>query len=112
MLVKEQDVEEILGPDSDDRVRYKKLLTGLKEVKGFNLIIGNIKPGGGTRSHVHDNRGEVYYIIRGKAKFQIGNEDFEADDGTAIYVPPATEHAMKNHGNTDLKLILFQISSL
>jgi mannose-6-phosphate isomerase-like protein (cupin superfamily) len=106
MKIIETDVEERLGPDGNDLAKYKLLLGKKDGVRGISMIIGNIAPGGGTELHRHENEEELYYIIEGSGLWQIGDQQFTGEAGTAFYVPPNTEHLMMNNGNERLKILL------
>lgn len=106
MRVIEEDIEEILGPDGNDLAKYKILLGKKNGVKGVTFIIGNIAPEGGTDPHTHEHEEELYYIIEGSGLWRIGGKEFSGKAGTALYVPPNTEHSMINNGDENLKIVL------
>lgn len=108
MIAFEDKVKEILGPDADERAKYKVLLGKQNGVKGVTLIIGNISPGGEVKPHSHEGEEELYYVIKGTGLWTIGGIDYIGNSGTAFFVPPNTEHAMVNNGTETLKIILLQ----
>ncbi len=108
MMVLEENVKEILGPDANELAKYKVLLGKLNGVKGVTLIIGNMAAGGGTKPHRHEHEEEVYYVIEGTGIWKIGEKEFVGRAGTAFFVPPNTEHSMVNNSNENLKVILLQ----
>ena len=108
MMVIEEDVKEILGPDANQLAKYKVLLGKLNGVKGVTLIIGNMAPGGGTKPHRHEHEEELYYVIEGTGIWKIGGKEFIGRAGTAFFVPPNTEHSMSNNSHEKLKVILLQ----
>jgi quercetin dioxygenase-like cupin family protein len=62
-------------------LRIPSLSAGL-----YVLEAGAIDP---QRPH-HEN--EMYYVIRGRARFQAGNEDREVSAGSVLYVPAEVQH--------------------
>ena len=108
MISFEQKAIEILGPDADERAKYKVLLGKQNGVKGVTLIIGNISPGGEVKPHRHEGEEELYYVIKGTGLWTIGGKEFIGNPGTAFFVPPNTEHAMINNGTKNLKIVLLQ----
>ena len=55
--------------------------------------------------HEHADIEEVYYILSGIGKIQLGDETQEVRQGDAIYIPPSTSHTMKNLGSYPLRFI-------
>ncbi len=45
--------------------------------------------------HYHDHTAEIYYILSGVGRMRVGDEVFEVEPGTAIYIPPGMVHASK-----------------
>ncbi len=62
----------------------------------------------GTKSllHVHNNEW-ISYIIEGEGIFWVGDQQFEFEEGDAIFVPPNVPHKWKNTGNKTLKMVVF-----
>lgn len=65
-----------------------------------------IVPGGGsTRPHVHRRSEEIYYILRGTGIVVVDGERAGVESGTAVLIPPGTEHSLENTGDEDLVLL-------
>ncbi|MHA1755175.1 MAG: cupin domain-containing protein [Promethearchaeota archaeon] len=71
------------------------------EVENFAMRRFIIKPGGEIGLHSHDWEHEIF-VLQGKGKIGIDNEEAEVEENTAIYVPPNATHWYKNTGNKDL----------
>lgn len=55
------------------------------------VVEDHTETGGGAAEHE-----ELYFVARGKARFTIEGEDFDAPTGTLVFVPdPATRRAAK-----------------
>ena len=67
----------------------------------------SVKPGGQVPSHVHDNEEQTYWIISGKGKIRLGNEEYDVKGGQAVYIPLGTEHTIKNTGEEPLEYVFF-----
>jgi mannose-6-phosphate isomerase-like protein (cupin superfamily) len=52
------------------------------------------------------NEDEIYYVMRGKAKFFCGGEDVDVQAGSVLYVPKQVEHRFHNI-TEDLMLLVF-----
>jgi len=72
-----------------------------------NLKMGYtvIYPGGKTTGHSHDDLEEVYFVICGKGKMVIGEEEFPVKGGDAFYVPPGPYHVTYNTGLLPLHIL-------
>jgi quercetin dioxygenase-like cupin family protein len=51
-----------------------------------------VLPGGGTDPQKPHHEDEIYYVIRGNARFQAGSEDREVSAGSVIFVAAEVEH--------------------
>ena len=62
-------------------------------------------PGSEQRLHVHETQEQVYVIVRGSGVMRVAGEEQEVGPGTMVYVPPGSEHAIRNDGNETLTYI-------
>lgn len=72
-----------------------------------NIAAGYVRipPGGKqVRMSVHEGVEEIYFVVTGRARYFLGDETFELDTWSAVYVPPGTPHKAENSGDTDLIL--------
>ena len=72
-----------------------------------NITMGYtvIYPTGKTTGHAHDDMEEVYYILNGKGKMVIGDDEFPVQAGDAFYVPFGEFHVTYNTGNQPLAMV-------
>ena len=56
------------------------------------------EPGSEQAVHSHDGREQVYVIVQGNGAMRVGDEVEEVGPGTAILVPPGTDHSIRNTG--------------
>ena len=64
-----------------------------------------VYPDGRTTGHSHGDLEEVYFVICGKGKMVIGEEEFSIKEGDAFYVPPGPYHVTYNTGILPLRII-------
>lgn len=70
------------------------------------LVIWTVmSPGGVQRGHQHAGSEQLYVIISGKARMQVGEETQIIGGGTAVYVPPSVPHGIANAGGEELSYI-------
>jgi len=62
-------------------------------------------PGGVYETHKHRTF-QFYYILSGKAKVKVGEEERIAEKGTWIFIPPGVDHYIENTGKEDFTYIL------
>ena len=60
------------------------------------------EPGSEQAVHSHDGREQVYVIVQGTGAMRVGDEVEEVSAGTAVLVPPGTDHSIRNIGEEQL----------
>jgi quercetin dioxygenase-like cupin family protein len=53
----------------------------------------SLSPGKGTPLHIHHSQDEVFYVIDGAYKFQVGEDKFDLAPGDSIFLPRKVPHA-------------------
>ncbi len=78
-----------------------------KNCDSRRLTLGHttIYPTGTTTGHSHDDMEEVYYVVMGKGIMIVGDDEYEIEQGDALYVPPGLFHTTKQRGNTPLVVV-------
>lgn len=71
------------------------------------LTLGHttIYPTGTTTGHAHDDMEEVYYVAMGKGTMVVGEDEYDIEQGDALYVPPGVFHTTKQRGNVPLVVV-------
>lgn len=87
--------------------RVSKLLLSEFSVGAKNLSMGvNVTDVGSMiPKHAHEGGEEAMFIISGKGKLVLEDEEQEVRPGMAIYMPPGVEHSIVNMGEEELKLV-------
>ncbi len=60
--------------------------------------ITEIQPEGAALDDVHENEDHVFYVLSGRAKAKVGDDDFDVEPGDALYVPKGTVHNVRIQG--------------
>jgi len=76
----------------------------MKSFTNFARI--TILPGGMNRVHVHDDIEQVYIVLRGKGRVQVGDEEADVKAGDAIFLPAKVPHGFVNTGDKSAVLLL------
>lgn len=62
----------------------------------YFLAVEETPPGVGPALHVHPQQDELFYVLSGRCRFQVGNQSIDAPAGTTTAVPRGTPHAFVN----------------
>jgi mannose-6-phosphate isomerase-like protein (cupin superfamily) len=57
--------------------------------------------------HYHEKASQVFFILKGRAKFTIDGTTTELREQEGIEIKPGQKHFIANHQNTDLEFILY-----
>ena len=68
----------------------------------------SISPGKGTPLHIHHFQDEVFYVIDGKYKFQVGDDKYDLATGDSIFLPRKVPHAWTQVSQKGKMIVSFQ----
>ncbi|MEM9444367.1 MAG: cupin domain-containing protein [Verrucomicrobiota bacterium] len=71
-------------------------------IRNQSLAEATLKPGCATAEHYHPMAEEIYYILEGKARMRIEDEEQEVGPKDAIAIPPGKRHKIWNLGEEPL----------
>jgi len=76
------------------------LLLGKGDFGSQNLAVTwvDCPPGSQQEIHRHERQEQVCVITRGRGLMIVGRERDEVEAGMLVFVPPRTEHAIRNTG--------------
>ena len=66
-----------------------------------------LKPGQDQRIHSHAESDKIYFVLRGRGMFHIGDEERELGTGEAVVARPGEPHGVRNGSSEDLVLLVF-----
>lgn len=74
---------------------------------GFEMILGQIAPGGEASRHYHVAAAQVVYLLQGEAMVRLGEEaPRRVGPGTVIRIPPGLAHEVAAVGEAPLECLL------
>ncbi|GAA1738360.1 cupin domain-containing protein [Luedemannella helvata] len=76
----------------------------------FLTGVYRMEPGMKHPLHLHADSAEFYYVLSGTALFTVEGEQFEAGQGTAMYIPAGAAHAIET-GTADTMELLYSFST-
>lgn len=71
---------------------------------GVNALV--LAPGVVGRPHYHDDQDEVYFVHRGRARFEVGGETHELGPGGVGHVESTTPRRITSVGDEDLVMFV------
>jgi quercetin dioxygenase-like cupin family protein len=76
----------------------------MKSFENFSRL--TLNPGDTNQIHVHKDVEQVYFVVRGGGKVQVGEERKEVRAGDAIFLPANIPHGFFNTGKKTTILLL------
>lgn len=74
-------------------------------IRKQSLAEARLPPGAATTPHYHPVTEEIYYILSGRGRMQIGAEVREVGAGDAVAIPPGAVHTIANLGSETLTFL-------
>lgn len=77
---------------TQDSCGSQRMLTGL----------WRLYPGHESDPDIHPDADEIYYVVSGKGKLVLGNEEYVVRQGMTIFIPANVHHQSFNNGDEGL----------
>ena len=104
MLIRRlKECQEFIGGDHSI---LRELLNSDKQeiATRYSLAHATVKPGEETQVHKLKTS-EVYYILEGQGRMNVGDKSSQVWPGDTIYIPPDSKQFIQNVGDSDLKFL-------
>ncbi|MBU1147572.1 MAG: cupin domain-containing protein [Candidatus Omnitrophica bacterium] len=86
--------------------QYQRLLdknSGTAGIKAGHVIL---QPGESVGAHTTGEREEVIVVLKGNGEAKAGKDSiFRLGNDAVLYIPPKTDHDVKNNGDGELEYI-------
>lgn len=94
------------GGNPRDRGRLVELVSE-QLVGSERLMVGLawLSPGEVHLLHHHTHADEWYYVVRGSARFTVGDEEIRGTPGSALWIPRSVPHGIHNDGGGTLEFL-------
>ena len=81
--------------------------TSAEELNNKGRLFGKITlaPGCGIGYHVHEADSELFYILKGTAKYSDNGVEATVSAGDVTYCPAGTGHSIENIGEDTVELV-------
>jgi mannose-6-phosphate isomerase-like protein (cupin superfamily) len=71
----------------------------------FAIVEESTPPQGGPPPHLHQQAGEVLYVLEGEVEFLVGERTIRAGTGSCAYIPRRVLHTFKNVGTSPSRVL-------
>jgi len=98
----------VLQPDEGETIDILglRILAADEDTGGVLTAAVCTNPGpGGPPLHNHVAVDELYYVLRGRYRFKVGDEEVEGGPGTFASVPRGTSHTFASVGSDEAQLL-------
>ena len=89
----------------DGQDSYLLLTKGQFGSRNLAITWVDCAPGSEQRLHAHEAQEQVYVIVSGSGLMKVAGEEQEVGPGTMVFVPPRSEHAIRNIGDGTLTYV-------
>ena len=80
---------------------------GIFETDRFFCDVYCFEPGQVQAPHAHEGADKVYYVLKGKGVFQVGDEERELDEGEIALAASGQKHGVANQSNERLTVLVY-----
>jgi quercetin dioxygenase-like cupin family protein len=76
--------------------------------QGDHVMIGLncLEPGQTQKVHAHGGADKFYFVLEGRGRFTVGDEEREADAGSLVVAPSGIPHGVTNDASVRLSLLV------
>ncbi len=92
-------------------LKHKELFSGEEFKSGLRFMNYTILPPGTTiGDHKHENDEEIYVVLEGKGIMHLDGNSFEVKSGSVIRNKPYGTHGLVNTGDSDMRVLVFEVA--
>jgi len=94
--------------DTAEHYRWGQACDGwhLLQRSDLSVIQERIPPGAGEISHYHDRARQLFYVLSGELRIQLGEQRFRVAMGDSLEIPPGAHHRVRNEGDADATFLV------
>ena len=82
-------------------------LTDRSFCAGFELVMGEVAPGGEAEPHHHDREHQAMFVLAGHCTVTLGDEPpRRCGPGTIVRIPPTVDHHVLSDGDEPLRVLI------
>ena len=80
--------------------------TTLFRDEALMLGLNCLEPGQVQKVHSHGDQDKFYFVVAGRGRFRVGDEEFDGVEGQVIWSPAGVPHGVSNNSDTRLTLLV------
>jgi quercetin dioxygenase-like cupin family protein len=80
--------------------------TTLWQAEHVMIGLNCLEPGQTQGVHAHDGADKFYFVLEGRGRFTVGDEEREADAGSLVVAPSGIPHGVSNDEPVRLSLLV------
>ncbi len=80
---------------------------GIFETERFFCDLYCFEPGQEQASHAHQGSDKVYYVVKGRGVFQVGDEERELGEGEIAMAASGQKHGVINRSHDRLVVLVY-----
>ncbi len=85
---------------------YQYWFADRKFADGKTLKLSVVRPHEATHAPHHHAEDEFFFVLQGKAEFDLDGRTRVVGPYTSLYCPPNSEHGIRNVGDTELRYLV------
>jgi quercetin dioxygenase-like cupin family protein len=93
-FISAEKVEAYIPPGHSGTVNRRLIGKETVGAGNFEVILGELEPGGAAHRHSHPHSEHGYYILEGKCHVEVAGVRQEVSQGMAVFVPRGVEHEL------------------
>ena len=90
------------------KVGYQYWFADKNFLDGRTIKLSVVKPHSATHTPHKHSEDEFFFVLEGTAEFYLSGETKTAGPMTSFYCPSASEHGIRNVGDTELKYLVIK----
>lgn len=94
-------------PPGHSQTTNRRLLgPGIGGSQRFEVVFGQIEPGGQAYAHAHPNNEQAFFVLKGKAEVEIEGEVQIVGPADFIFIPPGKRHRVTSLAGSSLQVLI------
>jgi quercetin dioxygenase-like cupin family protein len=98
-------IRELTGHPRDQGINWELISRDVCGAAEFQMGLYQLSVNEYHPKHVHTGAAEFYYVTEGSCLFTVGEDEVEAAQGTALYIPPGLVHAIRTRANETMTMV-------
>ena len=70
-----------------------------------SLAEATLEPDEATQRHYHRATEEIYFVLKGSGRMEVGGDSKMIRPGDAVLIPAGAWHTLENNGNSELRFL-------